>query len=137
MLVEKPFRNYNKWSELQKKAAVRSCLHGELKAVVMRQFGISSYTVLYRWIDKFGAAILAEELSVMPKKDKPKQDKSTQTEEEALKARIAQLERQLEDAELKARLLDKMIEIAEEDFKIAIRKKSGPRQSVSSKQRKK
>lgn len=107
-------------------------MNGESKAVVMRQYGIGSYTVLYRWIDKFGPSILAEELSVMPKKDQPKSAKPSQTEEEALRARIADLERQLDDAELKAKLLDKMIDIAEEDLKIAIRKKSGPRQSVSS-----
>lgn len=137
MLLEKPFRSYNKWSDLQKKEAVRSCLNGEMKSEVMRRHGITSYTVLYKWIGKFGPSILAEELSVMPKKDQPKPAKSHQTEEEVLKARIVDLERQLEDAELKAKLLDKMIDIAEEDLKVSIRKKSGPRQSASSKQRRK
>lgn len=137
MSINKSFRTNNSWTEKVKKEAVRCCLNGESKSVVMRKYDIGSYTVLYRWINKFGSAILAEQLSVMPKRDKPKLPKSGQTKEEALMSRIADLERQLEDSELKSRLLEKMIDIAEEDLKISIRKKSGPRQPVSSKQRKK
>ena len=47
----------------------------------------------------------------------------------ALKARLAELEEKLENANLKAEALDAMIDIAEKTFKINIRKKSGSQQS--------
>lgn len=136
-LLERPFRTYNKWSDSQKKEAVKSCLHGEAQSEVMRKYGITTYTVFYRWIDTFGPIIIAEELSMMPKKTKQQPVKSPQSEEEVLKARIATLEQRLEDAELKTKLFEKMIEIAEQDLKISIRKKFAPQQSVGLKQSKK
>ena len=45
--------------------------------------------------------------------------------EKELKARIAKLERELEDARLMRDFYDEMINIAEKDFNIPIRKKGG------------
>lgn len=45
--------------------------------------------------------------------------------EAELKARIARLERELEDARLMRDFYNEMIDIAEKDFKISIRKKGG------------
>ncbi len=50
------------------------------------------------------------------------------TELKNLQARIDELERQLEDAQIKNVLTETMIDIAEEQLKIDIRKKSGPKQ---------
>jgi hypothetical protein len=47
---------------------------------------------------------------------------------EALQKKVKQLERQLEDAQMKAIALDTLIDVAEEDLKIAIRKKAGTKQ---------
>ena len=63
----------------------------------------------------------------MPKK-KIKLDKSANVMDESfeilqLKKRIAELEKQLKDAELKAIAFSTMVDIAEEEFKIPIRKK--------------
>lgn len=60
-----------------------------------------------------------EESSVMGK-DQPRQ--------EDLLARIAQLENELRDARLMRDFYDEMINIAEQDFKIPIRKKGGAKQ---------
>ena len=59
-------------------------------------------------------------LPVMTEKEKAKL-------EEARK-RVRQLEKQLEDAQMKNIALETMIDLAEEKLKITIRKKSGPKQ---------
>ncbi len=62
----------------------------------------------------------------MPRKRKSKQE-SIDVEESfenlQLKKRIKELERQLKDAELKAIAFSTMVDIAEKEFKIPIRKK--------------
>ena len=64
--------------------------------------------------------------SMAQKKIKP--DKPVTTDDEffenlQLKKRIADLEKQLKDAELKAIAFSTMVDIAEKEFKIPIRKK--------------
>jgi transposase len=50
------------------------------------------------------------------------------TDQEALEKRIAELEKQLELAKMKNVALNTIIDIAEKDYKLQIRKKSGPKQ---------
>jgi transposase len=45
-----------------------------------------------------------------------------------LEKRVKELEKQLELARMKIVALDTMIDIAEQDYKLEIRKKSGPKQ---------
>ncbi|MBL7779556.1 MAG: hypothetical protein JNK66_14855 [Chitinophagales bacterium] len=59
-------------------------------------------------------------LPVMTEKEKQKL--------EAAHKRLKELEKQLEDAQMKNIALETMIDIAEEQLKISIRKKSGPKQ---------
>jgi hypothetical protein len=47
---------------------------------------------------------------------------------EQLQKRLKELEKQLEDAQMKNLGLETMIDIAEEKLRISIRKKSGPKQ---------
>jgi transposase len=70
--------------------------------------------------------IVANLCSMTQKKSKP--NKPVNAEDESfenlqLKKRIADLERQLKDAELKAIAYSTMVDIAEKEFKIPIRKK--------------
>ncbi len=50
------------------------------------------------------------------------------SDQKALEARIKELEKQLELAQMKNVALNMMIDIAENDYKLNIRKKSGPKQ---------
>lgn len=59
-------------------------------------------------------------LPVMTEKEKQKL--------EAAHKRLKELEKQLEDAQMKNIALETMIDIAEEQLRISIRKKSGPKQ---------
>jgi hypothetical protein len=75
-------------------------------------------SLIRSWRSKFASEI-AFTLPVMTEKEKQKL--------EAAQHRMKELEKQLEDAQMKNIALETMIDIAEEQFKISIRKKSGPK----------
>ncbi len=90
---------------------------------------------LLRWMNRLGYStgiksrrpnIVSNFYPMAQKKMKP--DKPVEIEDESfenlqLKKRIAELEKQLKDAELKAIAFSTMVDIAEKEFKIPIRKK--------------
>lgn len=89
---------------------------------------------LLRWMKKLGYSVSGRPISVkLSKKEidmaaKIKKVKLHKTSEESfenlqLKKRIFELENQLKDAELKAIAFSTMVDIAEKEFKIPIRKK--------------
>ncbi len=71
------------------------------------------------WRKKFAPEILFT-LPIMTQKERQKL--------EAAQKRMKELEKQLEDAQMKNIALETMIDIAEDKLKITIRKKSGPKQ---------
>ena len=79
----------------------------------------SAYTLLRDWRKKY-ASDIAVTLPAMTEKERQKL--------EALQKKMKQMEKQLEDAQMKNIALETMIDVAEEQLKIAIRKKSGPKQ---------
>jgi hypothetical protein len=85
-----------------------------------RLVGISKdpYSLLQFWRKKY-ASDIALTLPVMTEKEKQKV--------EALRLQLQKAEKQLEDAQMKNIALETMIDIAEEQLKISIRKKSGPK----------
>ena len=93
---------------------------------------VEEHGQLLRWMKKLGYPTKEKPLSVtferksMQRKRKSKQE-SIAAEESfenlQLKKRIKELERQLKDAELKAIAFSTMVDIAEKEFKIPIRKK--------------
>lgn len=76
-------------------------------------------SLLRSWRKKYAPDIPVT-LPVMTEKEKQKL--------EAAHKRMKELERQLEEARMKNISLETMIDIAEEQLKITIRKKSGPKQ---------
>jgi hypothetical protein len=75
-------------------------------------------SMIYYWQKQFTIDIDFT-LPLMTEKEKAKL--------EAAQKRMRQLEKQLEDAQMKNIALETMIDIAEEKLKITIRKKSGPK----------
>lgn len=99
---------------------------GSLKQVAA-QFNITSAQIVHSWLRIFG-----DEFNpvVMKKKKKSSTDEpSLDISPEVLELRIKELEQALEKEKLRSFALDKMIDIAERDLKIPIRKKSGAKQS--------
>lgn len=74
-------------------------------------------SLIYHWQKKYAPGI-AVTLPVMTEKERQKL--------EASQKRMKALEKQLEDAQMKNIALETMIDIAEEELRISIRKKSGP-----------
>ena len=87
-----------------------------------REKGMSSAT-LYRWMDKFS------QLEQMGKKEKRSSKELSSEEFELLRQENALLKVQLADERLRRETFEKMIEIAEKRFNIAIEKKSGAKRS--------
>jgi hypothetical protein len=86
-------------------------------------------TTAFRWITIFAKE--KGEISGMNMKEKPQKEVTDQVQSEdvkALKKRIKELEAQVLHAELKAEFYDEMINVAEAQFKIQIRKKAGAKQ---------
>ena len=77
------------------------------------------YALIYYWRKKYAPEI-ALTLPVMTEKERQRL--------EAVQKRVKELERQLEAAQMKNIALETMIDVAEEQLKVSIRKKSGPKQ---------
>lgn len=94
------------------------------------------HTTIWRWITIFAGENLQNPQD-MPKESKTQQVQNSEsqnnsdtqnTEVQALEREIARLKAELERAEIKSELYSKMIDLAEEKFKIPVRKKSGAKQ---------
>jgi transposase len=108
------------YSESFKKEVVREVKSGFLsKTEARRKYDIPGRSTIIGWIRKFDGKT-TDYRKVM---DYKKSDK------EALIKRIKDLERKLEDEQIRSEGLSKMIDIAEEQLKIVIRKKSATKQS--------
>lgn len=79
----------------------------------------SAYALIPQWRKKYGSEI-ALTLPIMTEKERQKV--------KALQKRARELEKNLEDAQMKNAALETMIDVAEEHLKITIRKKYGPKQ---------
>lgn len=91
-----------------------------------KKYGFSGNGCIDQWMVKFGLSKPNEEQISIYKamaKETGKTDKEKQ-----LQQRVEQLEKDLEMERLRSRALDKMIDIAERDLRIPIRKKSGTKQ---------
>lgn len=127
--AERRVRNF---SESFKIKRVRELEQGIVRACeIQREYNVS-YTSILRWKNKYG----------MTKKSKPVRTiVETQSDTKqllAMKKRIAELERIVGQKQLQLDFKDKMIEIAEDMYKVDIKKKLGDKRfSTSGKTEKK
>lgn len=80
---------------------------------------VNGRSLIFNWRKKY-ASDIAITLPVMTEKERQKL--------EALQKQLKQMEKQLQDAQMKNIALETMIDVAEDQLKISIRKKSGPKQ---------
>lgn len=98
---------------------------------IVTKYGLSTPMVLYAWVDKYLSR--KECLSLEPETDNPtdmaKKTKQ-QLEDELKKAKEEnkRLKEALELEKLRSRAFDTMIDVAEKNFNIPIRKKAGTKQ---------
>lgn len=119
---------YKTYSEELKKQAVFRVLSGAMrKSEALREYGISSPTSLDRWIEHYGHGILSEHkelLEHMGTRKKKEAVKGEMPEIEALRRELADANKRVRAAELRAEAYSLMIDLAEKELKVAIRKKS-------------
>jgi transposase-like protein len=131
MGISKEFRVHPERTEATKKEAVLRVLSGELrKHEAKREYKISGNGTLNLWIERYGHGILSEHKELLEQMGRrPKEEKRAvkgeMPETDALRRRVKQLERDLDQARLRAEAYSLMIDLAEKELKVAIRKKSG------------
>ena len=116
-------KKVNYYSDVFKEMVVKEVLDGLIsKEEARRKYGLKGSSSVLNWIRKF------EEPKTRPMKTKGKLVKSGNSQEE-LEAENQRLKQELEMEQLRTRALNVMIDIAEDKFKIPIRKKPGAKQS--------
>jgi transposase-like protein len=98
------------------------------------RYGISRSTIckwvqIYQGIHNLPPTQKQESYSKTSMNSSPKKSVPTQQTNEELLQKIAALEKQLEDQQLKVVVLDTLITVAEKQLDISIRKKPGTQQS--------
>lgn len=111
-----------------KEEVLRVVLSGELSQQAARKkYGIGGSTILQVWCKKlYGDSVSLVKQIGAPFEEKMADSKEVElpADEAGLRAEVLRLRRRLELAELKAEALDLMIDLAEKDLEIDIRKKS-------------
>jgi transposase len=110
------------YSEAFKRKVVSEVGSGELtREAARRKYGIAGGSTVQTWCLKYG---MFERLGVKVTVRSSKELNETKD----LRERVRQLEKALADEKLKTMALETLIEVAERDLKVPIRKKSGAKQ---------
>jgi len=100
---------------------------GVAKIYLIKKYGIRSKGGFQKWMRDLGYTdIYRKEGYLHPNSIptlSPKKEKSSPAKEQSQDSRIRELERLLEDEQLRSEAYSRMIDIAERDYKISIRKK--------------
>jgi transposase len=98
-----------------------------------RKYGIQSRSTIVNWLRKYGSFDWYNQTpSNMPKSNE-QQLMELEQKVRLLEKQKNHLEEQLKQSDKKSILFDMMIELAEKEYNIDIRKNSSPKQSTSSK----
>lgn len=107
-------------------AIIKEYLSGSSKNSLKKKYKLGDSNSIGRWLCIFGIEdkkVSSEKTQFMT--DGPEESPSVS----ALKQELKELKLQLAYAQMKAKAYDTMIDVAEEQFNIAIRKKAGTKQS--------
>lgn len=120
------------YSMALKIAVVLEVERGELSTSdAMRKYGVQSRSTIVGWLRKYGTFDWENQTpSNMPKSTELKLLELEQ-KVKLLEKQKAHLESQIEKADKKAILFDMMIDLAEKEYNIPIRKNSSPEQSTT------
>jgi transposase len=120
-------KRVNVFTDEQKLKYVQEWLNTDISfKALKKKYGVGSNDSLYIWMRKFGLS-KPKEKSIKEHSFMSKETIKTDTQR-LLEQKVRQLEKDLEFEKLRTHALDKMIDIAERDLNIAIRKKAGSRQ---------
>jgi transposase-like protein len=104
------------YSESFKMTVVAEVMAGQIsQTAAQKKYGIGGHSTITKWIKKYGAN---KEMKRITKVRIP----NNKLKVKELKSRIHQLEHLVTDLELEKKALDKLIELAEKDYGISIKK---------------
>lgn len=116
--------NVNKFTDEFKLMVVQDYLsNGISKEALKRKYNFTGCNNIYRWMSKFGLSKPSEDQIKLHRFMTKEQQKSTL--EQSLELRIKSLEDDLKREQFRTKALSTMIDIAERELKVDIRKKSG------------
>ena len=126
------------YSTTFKLEVVQEIERGELSTHgAMRKYGIQSRSTIVGWLRKFGTFDWVNQTpSNMPKSTESKLLELEQ-KVKLLEKQKAQLESQIEKSDKKVILFDMLIDLAEKEYNIPIRKNSSPGQSTNTEKKNK
>ncbi len=102
---------------------------------IQRKYGIQGSQTVKRWIEKYGNFDLSNKSHIPMEKSKEQQLLELEQKVKLLERKNARLEKELELKDMKAEFFDTMIDIAEKEYHIDIRKNSFPEQSSNTKKK--
>ena len=100
---------------------------------VARKYGIQSESTVTAWLRKFGNFDVANKTNKPMEKSKEQRLLELEARVKLLERQNSRLQHELEMKEHKVAFFDMMIDMAEEEFKIDIRKNSSAEQSINTK----
>lgn len=117
----------NYYTDQEKKTIIQDYLtSGKSVKEIHAKYNIHGHSEIQDWMNKFGLRKKNEKLikiaSIL------KKEKNPITKDPQFENRIKELKQQLEDEKLRSLLFETMIDIAEEQLHVSIRKKSGAKQ---------
>ena len=125
-------RTQKDYSMSFKLGVIQEVESGQLSTTgAQRKYGIQARSTVVNWLRKYGTFDWENQTpSNMPKS---KEQKFMELEQKVrlLEKQKAMLEKQVERADKKSIIFDMMIDLAEKEYNISIRKNSSPEQSTS------
>lgn len=129
MGLSKEYRERTRYPEELKKRLAFEVMSGAMtKKEASLAYGIGGVKTIARAIDKYGAGILSEHKDLLEQMGRPRKRPVVEKAEggsDEQQREIERLKKALKTAELRAEAYSMMIDIAERELKVAIRKKSG------------
>lgn len=104
-------------------------------SALQRKYGIQGDSTIRRWIEKYGNFDTTNKSFNHMEKSKDQELLELQQKIKLLERKNARLEKELELKDMKAEFFDMMIDIAEKEYNIDIRKNSFPEQSINTKKK--
>jgi transposase len=127
--VRRSCKNYSMSFKLQ---VVEEIERGFLSITEAKtKYGIQSYATPLRWLRKYGNFDWESKIPSNMPKTQDQKIMELEQKVKLLEKQKAFLEMQVETSDKKAVIFDMMITLAEEEYKIPIRKKCSPEQSTS------
>lgn len=125
-------RSQKDYSMSFKLGVVQEIESGELSTTgAQRKYGIQARSTVVNWLRKYGTFDWENQTPSNMPKSKEQQFMELEQKVRLLEKQKAMLEKQVERADKKSIIFDMMIDLAEKEYNISIRKNSSPEQSTS------